>query len=62
MGQIEANNTAILSHSDAAVLWENGEFSDWVNLNGGLPIEINGQLHDSWDDIEDALADAKEEW
>jgi len=45
-----------VSYSDARTMWENGEFSDWVD-DHGFPLTIGDESFSGWADIEDALSD-----
>lgn len=51
---VQAGNYATCSYSEARIMWENGEFSDWVEQNGDWPIYIDG-IEVSADECEDAL-------
>ena len=52
-----AQDSRTITYTEARVLWENGEFSDWVEQHGGLPIIIDNDDVTRWADIEDALSD-----
>ena len=53
---VEANDYTTCTYSQARVLFENGELSDWIMGHGGFPVTIAMRDYSSWDAIEDALS------
>ncbi len=51
-----ADDASTISYREARVMWENGEFSEWVEQHG-FPLTINGTDYSSWQGVEEALSD-----
>jgi len=51
-----AANGMCVTYSEARLMWENGEFSDWV-AEHAFPLEIDGDTFSNWNGVEDALSD-----
>ncbi len=52
-----ANDDNCISYSVARRLWEGGEFSDWVEAHGGLPLTIDGVVFHTWTRVGEALSE-----
>jgi len=54
---VDADDGATMTYSEARRVWEGGEFSDWVERHR-FPLTIDGATYESWeDDVEGALSD-----
>lgn len=54
--EVIANDGQSITYSSARIMWENGEFSDWVEQHG-FPLDIDGDMFSDWTGVEDALSD-----
>jgi hypothetical protein len=57
MKTVEACDYTVISYSEARSLWEDGQFSDWLEEHGGFPFDIGQDRFYNWDGVEDALSD-----
>lgn len=60
MTTVTAADGRCIQYAEARILWENGEFSDWVDVHG-FPLTIRGEEFGSWAGVEDALSDDSED-
>lgn len=56
---VKTDSGKTISLRQARLLWETGEFSDWVD--GDYPVTVGYATTESEDDIEDALSDDSED-
>jgi hypothetical protein len=57
---VKASDGATLTLREARLLWEGGEFSDWLARHG-LPLTVGEETCANLDGVEDALSDDSED-